>query len=257
MEEAVHDEESGASLVVVATRKSVNLVLLAALGLRKRPQWWTFRHPEDLPAVTVTPLTGGLFKFSAPNLLLPECFTISKERGNTTEDTLFSIFSTSQRSAAAYAFGKLADLHGFRYEKDDCYDMKDFQNQYCLHSVFLQTASGERMAMSSDKTHAVEDEKDGLRFLSVFTCRGTDCADEFETAMKRLLCWHAGLDVRPGWEDDENDSPVDFRIEYFHLERVPPDELELRLDVRTANLWACLIDTCQQSVGRLATQASC
>ena len=78
MEEEGHHEE--AALTVVATRMAVNQLLLAALGLRKRPKWWGFRETEDLTPVSVIPLTGGLYELYAQKLSLPECFSISERK---------------------------------------------------------------------------------------------------------------------------------------------------------------------------------
>jgi hypothetical protein len=241
MQEAGHHEE--AALTVVATRKAVNLVLLAALGLRRRPQWWTFQT-EALPPVTVIPLTGGLYELYARKLCIRECFIISKARGNTSEDTRFSF--SSQLSGAAYAFGKLEDLHGFPCDVYDVYDRDNYENHFCVHKVILETAHGGRLAMESDKTHAAVERSlsppPDLHFLSVFSCFvSAQRADELKIAMKRLLCWHAGLDVRPGSEGSEHECPTDFRIDYLHLNDDVPGEFELRVDVRTTNLWAALI----------------
>ena len=246
--EAGHQEDECAILTVVATRKTVIYVLIAALRLRKgglSPGWWTFLATEELPPVTMNPVAGGLYALEIPKLRLPNGLTISKRNGNTSEDTTYNF--SGHLSGAACAFGKLVALHGWRWpEEEDRYWGKSYTNQYSLQKVVLQTANGGRLAMESDRRVPVEDEKDDTLFprqdLQHFSFSYIDGdVDEFKTALRRLLCWDAGIPVRPGWEDSENDSPVEFHIVGFDLQFDEPSRLyQLRLDVRAKNIWAAL-----------------
>ena len=246
--EAGHQEDECAILTVVATRKTIIYVLIAALRLRKgglTPGWWTFLATEDLPPITVIPVAGGLYALEIPKLRLPNGFTITKWDGNTSEDTTYNF--SDHLSGAACAFGKLVDLHGWRWpEEEDRHWGKSYTNQYSLQKVVLQTVNGGRLAMESDRRVPVEDEKDDTLFprqdLQHFSFSYIDGdVDEFKTALRRLLCWDAGIPVRPGWEDSENDSPVEFHIVGFDLQFDEPSRLyQLRLDVRAKNIWAAL-----------------
>jgi hypothetical protein len=249
--EAGHQEDECAILTVVATRKTIIYVLIAALRLRKgglSPGWWTFLATEDLPPLTVIPVAGGLYALEIPKLRLPKSFTITKWDGNTSEDTTYNF--SGHLSGMACAFGKLVDLHGWRWsDKEDWHWGESYTNQYSLQKVVLQTATGGRLAMESDRRVPVEDEKDDTlsprqdlqHFL--ITCSDGGYVDDFKTALRRLLCWDAGIPVHPGCGGDlsENYSPVEFHIVGFDLHfDEPSGRYQLRLDVRAKNIWHAL-----------------